>query len=559
MPRQGRIAIASWCLLVAISTSTAHAEQRIALVVGNGDYSAQPLGNPPNDAALMAETLRDVGFEVIEQINADSRTLKRAVHNFSKLLNQSGEDAVGLVYYSGHGIQSQGENYMIPVDAQIEDAIDVEFEGFPASTLLKALGNAGNRLNIVIMDACRNNPYKAATRSGGTGLARMDAPFGTLIAYSTAPGKVAADGKGRNSPYTRALARAIKTPGAKVEDVFKKVRIAVMDRTNDAQVPWESSSLTGDFYFVDETPAATPKPAEVASIAPSNTNLEIEYWKSIANSENPDLFQGYIDRFPDGIFISIAEERVEQLTTTSPASNQQAETVYFQSIQNSANAADFDAYLSAYPKGTFAGIAKQRIKTLRTRESQRTLDQNRIVEKQLWDEVKTSDDPALVETFLREYPNSIYAALAKTRLDSLKAKPPTETARPVPAPSSTNAQVAAASPAIVAAPGMFWRGAAKTKGASHWTVSWCGYSEELQMALQVNGTKATGSIKTTRGFDIPINGTFSGGVVRAKMSIQGYRFQLRGAIRDGKMIGKVFNTDSAQICQATFTLDITDQ
>jgi len=316
-----------FCSLFAIAlaaSAPAWAEKRVALVIGNGDYKTQPLENPANDAELMAKTLGDLGFEVVKEINADRRGIARAVRKFGSLLQLAGEDAVGFVFYAGHGIQSRGENYMIPVDAQIEDALDVELEGFPASTLLSSLDAAGNRLNIVVMDACRNNPYKAATRAGGGGLARMDAPSGTLIAYSTAPGKVAADGRGRNSPYTQALARAIRTPGAPVEEVFKEVRVRVMDKTGSQQVPWESSSLTGSFYFVEAEPegkaalAATDGSSTGAaggnaagSVSADRTALDLAFWNSVKDSETPADFSAYLQQFPDGTFAALARNRLE--------------------------------------------------------------------------------------------------------------------------------------------------------------------------------------------------------------------------------------------------------
>ncbi len=317
------------CALFAIvlaAAAPAWAEKRVALVIGNGAYKTQPLRNPASDAELMAITLGDLGFEVVKEIDADRRGIARAVRKFGSLLQLAGQDAVGFVFYAGHGIQSRGENYMIPVDAHIEDALDVELEGFPASTLLSSLDAAGNRLNIVVMDACRNNPYEAATRAGGGGLARMDAPSGTLIAYSTAPGKVAADGRGKNSPYTQALARAIKKPGAPVEEVFKEVRIRVMDRTGSQQVPWESSSLTGSFYFVEDTPEAktASSTANVTSTAATEssprsasgadlTALDLAFWNSIKDSQTEADFTAYLQQFPNGTFAALARNRLESV------------------------------------------------------------------------------------------------------------------------------------------------------------------------------------------------------------------------------------------------------
>jgi hypothetical protein len=223
---------------------------RIALVVGNSAYRDAPLANPVNDANLMARTLSAVGFEVIHRTDVSQKEMKRALNMFGDRLETAGREAVGLFYYAGHGIQVGGRNYLIPVDADIQREKDVDVEGVAADTVLSAMEYAGNRLNFAILDACRNNPYKRSFRSSVRGLARMDAPRGTLIAYATGPGDVAVDGSGRNSPYTAALAESIKQERVSVERMFRMVRNAVMAATDSRQVPWEASSLTGgDYYF----------------------------------------------------------------------------------------------------------------------------------------------------------------------------------------------------------------------------------------------------------------------------------------------------------------------
>lgn len=412
-------------IIMGFALPQAAAEQRVALVIGNGAYEAQPLDNPPNDAALMAETLREVGFEVVEEINADGRRMKRAVRKFGRLLSEAGEDAVGFVFYAGHGIQSKGENYMIPVDAQIQDALDVELEGVPASTVLSSLDQAGNRLNIVVMDACRNNPYKAVTRSAGSGLARMDAPSGTLIAYSTAPGKVAADGRGRNSPYTHALSRSIQTPGAKVEDVFKSVRVAVMDRTNGAQVPWESSSLTGDFYFLDKAPEPVAAPEPTAPSVPQNT-VELTFWNSIKDGTSPALFESYLRQFPNGLFAELAKAKINVLNQQQAASKRQSDTAFFQSIQNSENKTEFQAYLAQFPNGTFASLAKARIAAIERAEQQQVAVLQPQAQPQtdadtaFWNQVKDARTKAELQAYLNQFPEGKYAAIARARISGIE-------------------------------------------------------------------------------------------------------------------------------------------
>ena len=236
--------------LTILLAAAAHAgETRIALVVGNSDYASGPLPNPANDAKLIGDELIHLGFDVIARRNADQTAMKRAIQEFGARLEKAGPDSVGLFYYAGHGVQLNGRNYLIPTTARIEREGDVEIEAVSADWVIEQMRYARNRLNIVILDACRNNPFTRSMRSVDHGLATMDAPAGILIAYSTAPGSVAADGTGRNSPYTEALTHAIRDLREPVEQVFKHVRVGVMSATSGKQVPWESSSLTGDFYF----------------------------------------------------------------------------------------------------------------------------------------------------------------------------------------------------------------------------------------------------------------------------------------------------------------------
>jgi formylglycine-generating enzyme required for sulfatase activity len=255
--------------LTALSSAAAvSAETRIALVIGNSAYSSGPLPNPANDAKMIGETLSSLGFEVIARRNADQNTMKRAIQEFGSRLEKGGPSAVGLFYYAGHGVQLNGRNYLIPTTAQIEREGDVEIEAVSADWVIEQMRYARNRLNIVILDACRNNPFTRSMRSVDHGLATMDAPAGILIAYSTAPGAVAADGSGRNSPYTEALSQAMRDLHEPVEQVFKHVRVGVMGATSGRQVPWESSSLTGDFYFA-AAPGKTLAPVQSAPLVQS--------------------------------------------------------------------------------------------------------------------------------------------------------------------------------------------------------------------------------------------------------------------------------------------------
>lgn len=289
--------------------AAAHAEKRVALVIGNSAYERiSPLANPKNDAELMVRSLKEVGFEVVVATDVDYRGMRRAVRDFGRTLRKAGKNAVGLFYYAGHGVQARGANYLVPIGADIQDSADLEIEALSASDILVQMEAAGNRLNLVLLDACRNNPFGSKVRSATRGLARIQAASGTLISFAAAPGQVAADGTGRNSPYTLAFVDAIRSPGLSVEHVFKRVRSKVEAETGGAQTPWEESSLKGDFYF-------TPKKAEpVAKQEPVyRADREALFWETIKDTENPVLLQTYLDRYPGGTFAGLAKAMIAHL------------------------------------------------------------------------------------------------------------------------------------------------------------------------------------------------------------------------------------------------------
>jgi hypothetical protein len=221
-------------------------DRRLALIIGNGDYKSSPLKNPLNDARDMAAMLQQLGFQVIHEENATRKQMDIAIRNFGQKLSSGG---TGLFYFAGHGMQVKGRNFLIPVDANIESESDVEHESIDAGKVLGKMEDARNPVNIVILDACRDNPFSRSFRSAEKGLARMDAPVGSIIAYATAPGSVAADGKGRNGVYTKYLLDAMVAGNQTIEQVFKMVRNSVITETKSKQIPWESTSLRGDFYF----------------------------------------------------------------------------------------------------------------------------------------------------------------------------------------------------------------------------------------------------------------------------------------------------------------------
>ncbi|MBM3226254.1 MAG: hypothetical protein FJZ47_21020, partial [Candidatus Tectomicrobia bacterium] len=260
-------------VLLCLSWEIALAQQRrTALVIGNAAYETSPLKNPVNDAADMAAALQRLGFDVALVRDARLRNMEDAIEAFNQKLRRGG---VGLFYYAGHGLQVAGENYIVPLGAKINREQDVRFETVHVGRVLGGMEDAGNEVNIVILDACRDNPFARSFRSSSQrGLAVSQAVRGSLMAYATAPGKTAADGSARNGVYTQELLRHMTTPGLKVEDVFKRVRLAVEDVTNGQQTPWETTSLRGDFYFVASgsaepsvppPPVVTPTPSTASS------------------------------------------------------------------------------------------------------------------------------------------------------------------------------------------------------------------------------------------------------------------------------------------------------
>jgi hypothetical protein len=240
--------------------AVAQGEARVALVIGNGAYQDSPLKNPVNDARAMGRALRECGFQVIALENASYQKMREGLRDFGGRIAQGG---VGLFYFAGHGMQVKGKNYLIPIGADIKGEDEVAGEAMDVDQVLAKLETARNRLNILILDACRNNPFGRSFRGGQTGLAPLDAPMGTYIAFATAPGRIAADGSGQNGLYTEQLLKAMRRPGMKLEETFKLVLAGVRRDSRDQQVPWTASSVEGDFYFVpgNAPAAAAPGPA----------------------------------------------------------------------------------------------------------------------------------------------------------------------------------------------------------------------------------------------------------------------------------------------------------
>jgi uncharacterized caspase-like protein len=266
---------------IIINSLQAATEHRIALVIGNSAYSSGPLKNPVNDAADMAAVLKKLGFTVTLKRNARLQEMDEAIEELGNRLKRGG---VGLFYYSGHGVQINGANYLLPIGAKINKEADVKYQAVDANKILDEMATANNGLNIVILDACRDNPFARSFRNASRGLAIVSsAPSGTFISYSTSPGNVARDGDGRNSPYTAALLKYMQEPGLTISDVFINVRTNLKKETG--QVPWELSSLEGQFSFL---PGSARKTADTVPAGKATLERDESYVSTTAATDDLD-------------------------------------------------------------------------------------------------------------------------------------------------------------------------------------------------------------------------------------------------------------------------------
>jgi uncharacterized caspase-like protein len=372
-----RLSIPSLLLVFAASVSflvaaPLHAMERVALVIGNADYARAPtLENPVNDARGMEAKLTKLGFAVTKLENATKDQMEEAIVAFEGKL---GPDKIGLFYYAGHGVQVRDKNYLIPVDATIEQERRARIEALDVSLVTDAMRYARSKVNFIILDACRDNPFERKLRGSSRGLAAVDAAGGTLIAYATAPGSVASDGNGKNGVYTGALLAALDEPGLSAEQVFKSVRKRVSSATDGQQTPWESSSLTGDFVFnapapVQQaspvqraTPVQTPAPRVVTEAA-----LELTFWNDVKGTGNVAMFEEYLRQYPTGRFAGLAGIRISSLNkrapqavsstrTSAPSAKPDSTALNRKRIAELLNAADVDVagYRLTSPKGSNA-------------------------------------------------------------------------------------------------------------------------------------------------------------------------------------------------------------
>lgn len=281
---------------------------KMGLVIGNAGYRRVPaLRNSSNDATAIAAQLRDFGYDVALRVDADRAAMDAAIAAYVDALAR--RRGIGFFYYAGHAVQLAWHNYLVPVDAAASSASDIERGCVDAAGLVAALRKAGNPLNVIVLDACRNNPFRDEVRLSGQGLSQMETPTNTLLAFATAPGNVASDGEGSHGLYTDSLLREMRVPEARLEDVFKRVRLSVRKQSGGAQVPWESTSLEDDFYFIP--------PAELRKQSEAERDREFREqllaWEQIEESQNPSDFYLYLQLYPSGPISERAQFRLDQL------------------------------------------------------------------------------------------------------------------------------------------------------------------------------------------------------------------------------------------------------
>jgi uncharacterized caspase-like protein len=280
---------------------------RLALVIGNGGYRENPLKNPVNDARAIGEELERTGFEVISGIDLDRAAMAKRVRAFTDQLGRS--KAIGLFFFAGHGVQLAWRNYLLPVDASIDSIEEVQRRCIDVNSVVEGMAQAANPMNLVMLDACRDNPFGRDFRIQHKGLSQLDAPPGTLLAYATSPGNVASDGEGEHGLYTEHLLREMRVPGVQIEDMFKRVRLGVRRRSNGRQIPWESTSLEDDFWFIP--------PRELKRLADDEAarefRQELELWERAQAAREPGPLEDYLRRYPSGRFSELAQLRLDRV------------------------------------------------------------------------------------------------------------------------------------------------------------------------------------------------------------------------------------------------------
>ncbi|NNE21816.1 MAG: caspase family protein [Rhizobiales bacterium] len=346
-------------LTMLIGSSTgAWAQERLALIVGNSKYQSLPtLANPSWDVQAIGSLLNSAGFEVTTALDLGQVGMRRKVREFTSALAAKGPDSVALVYFAGHGVQIDGQNYLLPVDAKIKTAADVPLEAVRLADVMNLLNEAPSQTRIVILDACRNDPFDAIKDKIGRGLAIVNAPAGTVVAYSTSPGSVAYDGETTFSPFTKALIEAAAEPGAGVATVFQNARLAVHKATNGLQTPWEVTALTQPFQFFPGTKKPLSEKSQDAWKNDLRSRSAKDAYDIVVQQNNVTVYQIFLAIFPNGDFSDririITDRRLEMLAWY--------DAVTLNTIEA------YQAFLERYPESDLALTAKRLMERTRAR------------------------------------------------------------------------------------------------------------------------------------------------------------------------------------------------
>jgi hypothetical protein len=321
-----RVLARALVVLLALATAGAvlaqaglQASERVALVVGNGSYKTAPLPNPGNDARAMGALLQRAGFAVDQRIDTSQAELQQAIERFGQVIRDP-KVKFGLFYYAGHGLQLEWRNYLVPVSAEIRTADDVKRQTVDVSQLLAYMDQAKGRSFLVILDACRDDPFGGSYRPSAKGLSQFDAPVGSLLAYATAPGNVALDGEGANGLYTSNLLQEFAVPGARLEDAFKRVRLNVRLASKGRQIPWESTSLEEDVYLF---PTQRRKLSDTEQ--EQQLDQELEAWVRVKSTNNVEQLAGFLRQHPSGYVSELAQARLSRLMAQQTVQQAQAD------------------------------------------------------------------------------------------------------------------------------------------------------------------------------------------------------------------------------------------
>ena len=363
--------LAALLLFLKISAGfAASGETRVALVIGQSSYRAvPPLPNAGNDAKRMAELLASAGFDVTSAPDLSQSDMRQAISDFAGKVATSSAGTVALVFYAGHGIQVDGENYLVPVDVDPKREADVPLQAVRLNDLMNTLGALPTKMRIVMLDACRNNPFPALSGAVGRGLAIVDTKAGasgSFISYSTSPGSEAEDGMGEDSPYTAAVLRIAKEPNVPIEEAFKRIRVAVGQATDGRQIPWESSSLTSEFkFFGDDAGQPTTRPS-----SPASAGATAEDWKKELQGKDPRVAYTLVIR-ADSVaayegYVSVFAQEPQTPRVRSLLERRREMTAWANAVALNTGAA-FETFLASYGSSDLAPTAHRMAERVRNR------------------------------------------------------------------------------------------------------------------------------------------------------------------------------------------------